>query len=84
MPEWYWSGLLMIGLMLGLMFIGMPAGFAMGLTSAIMILAFLGPNNLIVLANIALDRGNDNQFIVAPLFIFMASFVAYSGVAEDA
>ncbi|HWP28893.1 MAG TPA: TRAP transporter large permease [Chloroflexota bacterium] len=84
MLEWYWSGLIMVTLMLGLMFIGMPAGLAMGLTSVIMITAFLGPNNLLVLANVALDRGSDNQFLVAPLFIFMAAFVAYSGVAEDA
>jgi C4-dicarboxylate transporter DctM subunit len=74
----------MIGLMLGLMFIGMPAGLAMGLTSAILIVMFLSPNQLLVLANVALDRGTDNQFIVAPLFVFMASLVAYSGVAEEA
>ncbi|HYU20223.1 MAG TPA: TRAP transporter large permease subunit, partial [Chloroflexota bacterium] len=84
MLEWYSIGSLMIGLMLLLMFIGMPAGFAMGLTSATMIAVFISPNNLRVLANIAIDRGSDNQFIVAPLFIFMASLVAYSGVAEDA
>ncbi|MBI4492042.1 MAG: TRAP transporter large permease [Chloroflexi bacterium] len=84
MLEWYWAGLLMIGLMLLLMFVGMPAGLAMGLTSALMILAFLSPNNLLVLANIAFERGTDNQFIVAPLFIFMAALVAYSGVAEEA
>src|SRR5919198_2030204 len=84
MLEWYWSALLLIGLMLGLMAIGMPAGFAMGLTAVLMIVVFISPNNLLVLANIALDRGSDNQFIVAPLFIFMAALVAYSGVAEDA
>jgi tripartite ATP-independent transporter DctM subunit len=84
MLEWYWSGLIMLSLMLALMFVGMPAGLAMGLTSAILILVFLSPNNLLVLANIALERGTDHQFIVAPLFIFMAALVAYSGVAEDA
>src|ERR687885_349962 len=84
MLEWYWSALLLVGLMLLLMFVGMPAGFAMGLTSAIMIVVFISPNNLLVLANIALERGSDNQFIVAPLFIFMACLVAYSGAAEDA
>src|SRR5919202_723489 len=84
MPEWYWSALLLVGLMLGLMAIGTPAGFAMGLTAALMIVVFLGPANLLVLANVAFDRGTENEFIVAPLFIFMAAFVAYSGVAEDA
>src|ERR671932_797602 len=84
MLEWYWSALLLVGLMLGLMAIGTPAGFAMGLTAAIMIVVFLGPANLLVLANIAFDRGTENEFIVAPLFIFMAALVAYSGVAEDA
>jgi tripartite ATP-independent transporter DctM subunit len=84
MLEWYWSALLLVGLMLGLMAIGTPAGFAMGLTAVIMIVAFLGPANLLVLANLAFDRGTENEFIVAPLFIFMAALVAYSGVAEDA
>src|ERR687886_443063 len=84
MLDWYWSALLLVGLMLGLMAIGMPAGFAMGLTAAIMIVVFLGPANLLVLANVAFDRGTENEFIVAPLFIFMAALVAYSGVAEDA
>src|ERR671929_1650434 len=82
--EWYWSALLLVGLMLGLMAIGTPAGFAMGLTAVIMIVVFLGPANLLVVANLAFDRGTENEFIVAPLFIFMAALVAYSGVAEDA
>src|SRR5919198_5188082 len=84
MLEWYWSALLLIGLMLGLMAIGTPAGFAMGLTAVLMIVVFLGPANLLVIANVAFDRGAQNEFIVAPLFIFMAALVAYSGVAEDA
>jgi C4-dicarboxylate transporter DctM subunit len=81
---WYWGALLIVGLLLVLMFTGMPAGFAMGLTAIILTVVFLGPNNLIVLANNAFTRGTENEFIVAPLFIFMAGLVAYSGVAEDA
>src|ERR671934_709917 len=84
MPDWHWSALLLVGLMLGLMAIGTPAGFAMGLTAVLMIVVFLGPANLLVLANVAFERGSDNQFLVAPLFIFMACLVAYSGAAEDA
>src|ERR687885_386493 len=83
MLEWYWSALLLVGLMLALMAIGTPAGFAMGLTAAIMIIVFLGPANLLVLANVAFDRGTENEFIVAPLFIFMAALVAYSGGGAD-
>jgi C4-dicarboxylate transporter, DctM subunit len=81
---WYWGAALIIGVMLVLMFTGMPAGFAMGLTAIIMTIVFLGPNNLLALANTAFNRGTENEFIVAPLFIFMAGLVAYSGVAEDA
>lgn len=81
---WYWGAILIVGLLLVLMFTGMPAGFAMGLTAIILTVVFLGPNNLIVLANNAFTRGTENEFIVAPLFIFMAGLVAYSGVAEDA
>lgn len=84
MPEWYWLALLLLGVLFLLMFIGVPAGFAMGLTSVIMILLFLGPNHLIQLANIMVFRGTDFQFLVAPLFVFMAAMVAYSGVAEAA
>ncbi len=84
MPDWYWATALLLGLMLGLMFIGMPAGLAMALTSAILVSVFLGPEHLVVLANTALDRATDYQFVVAPLFIFMAALVAYSGVAQEA
>jgi C4-dicarboxylate transporter, DctM subunit len=84
MPEWYVSGSLLIVVMLALMFVGMPAGLAMGLTSAILVAVFISPNNLIALATVALERGTANEFIVAPLFIFMACLVAYSGAAEDA
>jgi len=72
---WYWGALLIVGLLLVLMFTGMPAGFAMGLTAIILTVVFLGPNNLIVLANNAFTRGTENEFIVAPLFIFMAGLV---------
>jgi C4-dicarboxylate transporter DctM subunit len=82
--SWEWSAVIITVLLLGLMFIGMPAGLAMGLTSVILTVVFLGPDKLIVLANTAFTRGTENEFIVAPLFIFMAALVAYSGIAEDA
>ena len=63
---------------------GMPAAFAMGLTSAVFMILFLGPAHLIQIANIAYARGTDDLFIVAPLFVLMASLAAYSGVAEAA
>lgn len=84
MPEWYWLVLMLMGLLFLFMFMGVPAGFAMGLTSSIMIVLFLSPNHLIELANVMFQRGTSHEFIVAPLFIFMASLVAYSGVAEEA
>lgn len=84
MLPWYVSAAEMLGLLFVLMFIGMPAGLAMGMTGVILILVYLKPDNLLILATLAQDKGSDNQFIVAPLFIFMAAVVAYSGIAQDA
>lgn len=82
--EWYWSTTIMLGLLAVLLAIGMPAAFALGLTSVIMIVAFLSPALLIQIPSIAFNRGSENMFIVAPLFILMGHLVVYSGVAEAA
>ncbi|MBI2359473.1 MAG: TRAP transporter large permease subunit [Deltaproteobacteria bacterium] len=82
--EWYWLGLILTILLSLTLATGMPAGFAMGLSSAVFMVLFLGPQHLIQIANIAYARGTDDLFIVAPLFVLMASLVAYSGVAEAA
>ena len=82
--EWYWLALILILLLGVTLATGMPAAFAMGLTSAIFMMLFLGSAHLIQIANIAYARGTDDLFIVAPLFVLMASLVAYSGVAEAA
>jgi tripartite ATP-independent transporter DctM subunit len=74
----------MLSLLGILLCIGMPAAFALGLTSAIMVVLFLGPASLIQLPQIAFSRGSENLFIVAPLFVLMGHLVVYSGVAEAA
>lgn len=84
MPEWLWLSLILTLLLSITLATGMPAALAMGLASAVFMLLFLGPAHLIQIANIAYARGTDDLFIVAPLFILMASLVAYSGVAEAA
>ena len=82
--EWYWLALILVVLLSFALATGMPAAFAMGLTSAVFMILFLGPAHLIQIANIAYARGTDDLFIVAPLFVLMASLAAYSGVAEAA
>lgn len=82
--EWYWLALILVVLLSFTLATGMPAGFGMGLSSAVFMVLFLGPQHLIQIANIAYARGTDDLFIVAPLFVLMASLVAYSGVAEAA
>lgn len=84
MLPWYWLALILFVLLGVTLATGMPASLAMGLSSAIFMIFFLGPAHLIQIGNIAYGRGTDDLFIVAPLFVLMASLVAYSGVAEAA
>lgn len=84
LPPWQWTTAIMLAILTVLFVIGVPAGFAMGLTAIIMLVLFLGPAPLARLWDIAFSRGSDDVFLVAPLFIFMAAMVAYSGVAEAA
>lgn len=81
---WYWAALLVVVLLFVFMALGVPVAFSLGLTAAVATFFLLGPKLLINVANIAFEKGADNLFIVAPLFIFMAAVVAYSGVAEQA
>jgi C4-dicarboxylate transporter DctM subunit len=82
LPPWPWTTAIILIILVGLFAIGVPAGFAMGLTAVIVLVLFLGPGPLARFWDIAFHRGSDDVFLVAPLFIFMAAMVAYSGVAE--
>jgi tripartite ATP-independent transporter DctM subunit len=79
-----WVGLLVLALLLLFLFLGIPVAFSLGLAATVATLVFLGPAQLINLAYVAFEKGSDNVFIVAPLFIFMAALVAHSGIAEQA
>jgi C4-dicarboxylate transporter, DctM subunit len=84
LPSWELTTLIMLSILTVLFVIGVPAGFSMGLTSIVMIWLFLGPGSFSRLWDIAFNRGSDDVFLVAPLFIFMAAMVTHSGIAQAA
>ncbi|MCL6637191.1 MAG: TRAP transporter large permease subunit, partial [Alicyclobacillus sp.] len=79
-----WTGqlLLVFGLMILFMTIGVPVAFSMGLAALTGIVSFLGPAAAMQMANIAFERGTNDEFIVVPLFILMAGVISHSGIAE--
>jgi len=81
---WYFAAILLFSMLLLFLCVGVPIAFSLGLTSAVGTVLLLGPDALIQLANTAFGQGSNNLFIVAPLFIFMAALLSYSGVAQQA
>jgi len=77
-------GILLFVLLIGLVFVGMPIAFAIGLSSLLGIWIFIGPNALSQLAVISYKFGTDSTLILVPMFVVMAELLSKSGVAEQA
>lgn len=73
-----------IGLiLLVLMLTGMPIAFALGLTSLIAILLFLGPSQISLLGNFVFDSLNDFAILAIPLFVLMGAIFGGSRASGD-
>jgi tripartite ATP-independent transporter DctM subunit len=67
-----------------LLAIGVPVGFAMGVSGALGLLVGFGPNVLLgVLETTPISALNSYELITIPMFLLMAEMVLISGVADD-
>jgi tripartite ATP-independent transporter DctM subunit len=67
-----------------LLAIGVPVGFAMGISGALGLLVGFGPNVLFgVLETTPISALNSYELITIPMFLLMAEMVLISGVADD-
>jgi tripartite ATP-independent transporter DctM subunit len=67
-----------------LLAIGVPVGFAMGVSGALGLLVGFGPNVLLgVLETAPISALNSYELITIPMFLLMAEMVLISGIADD-
>jgi tripartite ATP-independent transporter DctM subunit len=62
--------------------IGMPIAFALGMTSIISILLFLGPSQFDLFAKFVFDATNDFGLLAIPLFVLMGNLFGGSVVSK--
>lgn len=65
------------------LFSGLPIVFALGGVASIALLLIKGPNSVSIVPMKALESMENFVLVAIPLFIFMASMLQRSGVAED-
>ena len=71
-------------LLFALLVVGIPVGFALGISGAVGLLAVGGPRIVFgVLATTPLSSTASYELITIPMFLLMAEFVIMSGVAND-
>jgi len=77
-------GFIGIGLLIVLLFSGMPIGFVMALVGFIGITFLSGKDSsLVTLGRVPYTTVASHPFSVLPLFILMGFFVYYSGISKE-
>ena len=77
-------GIVAIVLMLALIAIGVPIGFALGIVGVAGNVLVIGlPQTALQIQLIAWESGNNFLLIAAPLFILMGQLVYHAGIASD-
>jgi C4-dicarboxylate transporter DctM subunit len=80
---WLYQSLIILVVLMGGLLIGLPIAFSIGLTSLLGIVAFLNPNAISALANIAWAASNNFTLTAVPLFLFMSEVIMYTGIGRD-
>lgn len=75
--------LLLLFLVLVLLAVGIPIGFALGGVSVLGILVLMGPSGLFMLFATAYGEVTNYLLIAVPLYIFMANMLGVSDLADD-
>lgn len=71
-------------LLFGLLAVGVPVGFAMGVAGAIGLLAVGGMSTMLgILGTTVLSATQSYEMLTVPMFLLMAEFVLLSGVANE-
>lgn len=77
------STIILFCILFGLLAIGMPIAFALGVSSLLGIVLLLSPAQLPQIINIIYSEGTNGTLLVAPLFILMAEILIVSGISRD-
>lgn len=77
------TAMLPMVLIMVLLMLNMPVGFALGTAGTAIILFMGGPATLYMLASTAWSGWGDFLLVAIPLFVIMAAFLEGSGVADD-
>jgi tripartite ATP-independent transporter DctM subunit len=78
-----WIGLIIGVLLLGLLAMGVPVAFALGLTAFLSAALFLNPDEFGYLANLVFDSLDSFALVTVPLFILMGAVFGRSRASED-
>ncbi len=75
--------ILMFGLLILILFAGIPIYLGLGVVSIIFIMALWGTHGLFTIATSAWGGMSDFVLVAVPLFIFMGTILKNSGLADD-
>ncbi|MBU1277047.1 MAG: TRAP transporter large permease subunit [Proteobacteria bacterium] len=75
--------LMLLFLVLVLLAVGIPIGFALGGVSVLGVLVLMGPSGLFMLFATAYGEVTNYLLIAVPLYIFMANMLGVSNLADD-
>jgi tripartite ATP-independent transporter DctM subunit len=75
--------ILLFGTLIVTLFLGLPLAFALGGTAVLFTILFWGPSSLFMFPSKALGAMTSIVLVAIPLFIFMGSTLARSGLADE-
>jgi C4-dicarboxylate transporter DctM subunit len=81
---WWLLPIVLLGSLFFLLAIGMPVGFALCLVGLGGIFVSMGPNALVMLADVSFDTTANFLLIAVPLFILMGEVILFSGIGNKA
>ena len=81
--SWGLTALIIVVLLLIFITIGTPVSFALGSTSLLGILVFIGPSALGSISSVAWASTNNFILTAEPLFFLMSEIITRSGVGRD-
>jgi C4-dicarboxylate transporter, DctM subunit len=79
--SWLAVALIIVGVLVGLMMIGMPIAFALGVSALVSLFVGWGATGLQIFGLVAYDQLCHFTLIAVPLFIFMAELLMASGIS---
>lgn len=80
---WMFTAMIIVALLLIIITIGTPVSFALGATSLLGILVFIGPSTLSSISNVTWGAVNDFILTAVPLFFLMSEIITRSGIGKD-